>query len=181
VRRLITRPVFVEGWAVMVERLVLDGGFGAEGTSSVRLVDLALTQRRMQLRVAANALLDLGLHAASMTDEDALALLMGAALQEEAEARGKLRRAKVTSGQLSAYFTGAAELDALRRREQARLGAGFDLPTHLRALLAHGTPTVALLADALADVPRATARDGGSAAAAGSGDEVDEALAAQGR
>jgi len=181
VRRLITRPVFVEGWAVMVERLVLDEGFGAEGTSSVPLVDLALTQRRMQLRVAANALLDLGLHAASMTDEDALALLMGAALQEEAEARGKLRRAKVTSGQLSSYFTGASELEALRRREQARLGAAFDLPTHLRALLGHGTPTVALLADALADAPTSTARDGVSAVAAGSGDGVDEALAAQGR
>jgi hypothetical protein len=155
VRRLVTRPVFVEGWAVMVERLLLDEGFGEEGTSRVPLVDLALTQRRMQLRVAANALLDLGLHAASMTDEDALALLTGAALQEEVEARGKLRRAKVTSGQLSAYFTGASELEALRRRQQARLGAAFDLRTHLRSLLAHGSPTVALVAAALDDAARA--------------------------
>jgi hypothetical protein len=163
VRRLVTRPVFVEGWAVMVERLLLDEGFGEEGTSRVPLVDLALTQRRMQLRVAANALLDLGLHAASMTDEDALALLTGAALQEEVEARGKLRRAKVTSGQLSAYFTGASELEALRRRQQARLGAAFDLRTHLRSLLAHGSPTVALVAAALDDVAGA----GGAAGMAG--------------
>ena len=186
IRRLVTRPVFVEGWAVMVERLVLDEGFGAGGTSRVPLIDLELTQRRMQLRVAANALLDLGLHAASMTDEDALALLTGAALQEDEEARGKLRHAKVTSGQLSSYFTGASELEALRRREQVRLGAAFDLPAHLRSLLAHGTPTVALLADALADAPmtEATRATGTSAVGDDAPDRPPGAggeLAAQGR
>ncbi len=150
-RRLLGRPAFIEGWAVTMEREVLDAGFGRDGTSAVPREDLELIQLRMQLRVAANALLDLGLHAASMTDADALSLLTGAALQEDAEARGKLLRAKVTSGQLSSYFAGADELAALRRREQARLGAAFDADEHLRAVLAHGAPTVPVLADELAD------------------------------
>jgi hypothetical protein len=151
VRRLLGRSVFSEGWAVLMEEVVIDAGFGADGTSRVAREDLVLTQRKMKLRSAANALLDLGLHAASMTDEDALALLTGAALQERAEAEGKLRRAKLTSVQLSSYYAGYAELDALRRRERARAGATFDLGAFLRRVLSHGTPTVAIVADALAD------------------------------
>ena len=150
-RRLLGRPAFVEGWAVRMEREVLDAGFGRDGTSAVPREDLELIQLRMQLRVAANALLDLGLHAASMTDADALSLLTGAALQEGAEARGKLLRAKVTSGQLSSYFAGADELAALGRSERGRLGAAFDPEAHLRAVLEHGAPTVPVLAAELAD------------------------------
>jgi hypothetical protein len=151
VRRLLARPVFSEGWAVLMEEVVIEAGFGVDGTSRVAREDLVLTQRKMKLRSAANALLDLGLHAASMTDGDAMALLTGAALQERAEAEGKLRRAKLTSVQLSSYYAGYAELDALRRTEQARAGVAFDLGSFLRRLLSHGTPTVAIVADALAD------------------------------
>jgi hypothetical protein len=154
VRRLLGRPVFSEGWAVLMEEVVIGAGFGEDGSSSVPREDLVLTQRKMKLRTAANALLDLGLHAASMTDDDAMALLTGAALQERAEAEGKLRRAKLTSGQLSSYYAGFAELKALQRGAQAdadREGRPFDLGRFLRQLLSQGTPTVAIVADALAD------------------------------
>lgn len=154
VRRVLGRPVFSEGWAVLMEELVIDAGFGEQGTSSVPREDLVLTQRKMKLRTAANALLDLGLHAASMTDDDAMALLTGVALQERAEAEGKLRRAKLTCGQLSSYYAGLTELKALQRREVARAadeGRGFDLGAFLRRTLSQGTPTVTIVADALAD------------------------------
>jgi hypothetical protein len=150
-RRVLARSVFAEGWAVVMERLSLEAGFGAEGGSAVAVEDLILTQRKLELRVAANALLDLGLHAASMTDADALGLLTGAALQQTAEAEGKLQRAKVTCGQLTSYFAGAEELTALMRRERAAAGNGFDLGAFLRRVLSQGTPTVAIVADALAD------------------------------
>jgi hypothetical protein len=151
VRRLLGRSVFAEGWAVLMEELVIDAGFGEDGTSSVAREDLVLTQRKTKMRTAANALLDLGLHAASMTDADAMGLLTGAALQGQAEAQGKLRRAKLTCGQLSSYYAGFAELKALQRRERARDGAAFDLGVFLRRTLSHGTPTVAIVAEALDD------------------------------
>jgi len=154
VRRLLGRPVFSEGWAVLMEEVVIAEGFGEDGTSSVPREDLVLTQRKMKLRTAANALLDLGLHAASMTDDDAMALLTGAALQERVEAEGKLRRAKLTCGQLSSYYAGFAELKALQRSEQARAGREgrpFALGPFLRRMLSQGTPTVAIVADALSD------------------------------
>jgi len=151
VRRLIGRSVFAEGWSVLMEELIVGAGFGDEGTSRVAREDLVLTQRKMKLRSAANALLDLGMHAASMTDADALAMLTGAALQEPVEATAKLRRAKLTCAQLSSYYAGYAELDGLRRAERATAGPAFDLGTFLRRILSHGTPTVTIVAEALAD------------------------------
>ena len=150
-RRVLARSVFAEGWAVMMERVSLEAGFGADGSSAVTAEDLLLTQRKLELRVAANALLDIGMHAAAMTDADALGLLTGAAMQQTAEAEGKLQRAKVTCGQLTSYFAGAEELTALLRREHAAAGASFDLGVFLRRVLSQGTPTVAIVADALAD------------------------------
>jgi len=150
-RRLLGRSVFAEGWAVLMEEIVIDAGFGADGTSSVAREDLVITQRKSKLRTAANALLDLGLHAASMTDGDAMALLTGAAMQEQEEAQWKLRRAKLSCGQLSSYYAGYAELDALRRSENVRAGTAFDLGTFLRRTISHGTPTVTIVAEALAD------------------------------
>jgi len=83
-----------------------------------------------------------------------MALLTGAAMQERVEAEGKLRRAKLTYGQLSSYYAGYSELKAVQRAElsrAARDGRAFDLGLFLRRVLSHGTPTVAIVADALAD------------------------------
>lgn len=148
-RRLLTRPVFAEGWAVHIEREVLAAGFGDEGTSAVTGDDYRVTQRKLELRIATNALLDVGLHAGELTDDDAMRLLTCTAFQEPAEARGKLVRAKVTSGQLCSYFVGGEELTDLHAEVRAREGASFDVRSFHARVLSHGTPTTALVAEAL--------------------------------
>jgi hypothetical protein len=150
-RRLITRPVFAEGWAVHMERVVIDEGFGTDGSSDVAADDLRLTQRVLELRVAVDALLDLGLHSGTMSDGQALDLLQGRGLLGHEQALGKLSRAKVTAGQLSSYFVGGEELDDLRRATRAREGSAFDLADFHRRVLSHGTPPVAIVAAALTD------------------------------
>jgi hypothetical protein len=150
-RRLLTRPAFAEGWAVYVERVVVAAGFGEGATSAVSGDDYRFTQRKLELRIASNALLDVGLHAGELTDDDALSLLTHTACQERAEAEGKLTRAKVTSGQLCAYFVGGEEVTDLRAEVEAREGADFDLRGFHQRLLSHGTPTVAMVAAALRD------------------------------
>jgi hypothetical protein len=150
-RRLLTRPAFAEGWAVYIERVVAAAGFGDGATSSVSGDDYRFTQRKLELRIATNALLDVGLHAGELTDDDALNLLTHTACQERAEAEGKLTRAKVTSGQLCSYFVGGEEVTDLRAEVEQREGADFDLRDFHQRLLSHGTPTVALVAAALRD------------------------------
>lgn len=150
-RRLLTRPAFAEGWAVHVEREAVRAGFGDGTTSAVDGDDYRLTQRKLELRIATNALLDVGLHTGDLDDAAALALLKDGAFQEDAEAHGKLTRAKVTSGQLCSYFVGGAEVADLHQEVRDREGHAFDTRTFHQRLLSHGTPTVDVVRRALAD------------------------------
>ncbi len=152
-RRLLTRPIFAEGWAVHVEREMLAAGFGVDDSSTVDVDDYRLTQRKGELRIATNALLDVGLHSGSLADDDALDLLMGRAFQEHAEAAGKLTRAKVTSGQLCSYFVGGEEMRDLQSSAMATAGSAFDWRRFHQQVLSQGTPTVRIVAEALADDP----------------------------
>lgn len=150
-RRLLTRPAFAEGWAVYIEREAVEAGFGEDGAGPLAGDDYRITQRKLELRIATNALLDLGLHAGDLADADALDLLTTTAFQERAEAEGKLERAKVTSGQLCAYFVGGEELGDLRHEVETAAGADFDVRRFHQALLSHGTPTVDVVRAALLD------------------------------
>ena len=59
--------------------------------------------------------------------------------QEEAEARGKLRRAKVTSTQLSTYFVGVEEMEAILADARRAQGASFSMRAFNDRLLSFGT------------------------------------------
>lgn len=148
-RRLFTRAVFAEGWAVHIEREVLAAGFGRDGTSQVAEDDYRLIQRLNEVRIAVNALVDVGLHAGTLDDDAALGLLTRTGLQTRAEARGMLVRAKVSPGDLTTYFVGGEELSDLQRVTRQREGNDFDQHRFHQRLLSHGTPTVAMIAEAL--------------------------------
>ncbi|MEX1162501.1 MAG: DUF885 domain-containing protein [Nitriliruptor sp.] len=150
-RRLLTRPAFAEGWAVHVEREAVAAGFGAGRTSTVDADDYRLTQRKLELRIATNAMLDVGLHTGDLDDDAATGLLTSMAFQEQAEATSKLTRAKVTSGQLCSYFVGGAEVGDLQDATRAAEGAGYDARRFHQRVLSHGTPTIDVLRRALAD------------------------------
>jgi uncharacterized protein (DUF885 family) len=132
-RKIFESGTFVEGWAVHAERIMAEAGQGG--------LPVRLQQLKMQLRVAANAIIDVSVHAGDMGQGEALALMMGRCYQEESEARKKWRRACLTSAQLSTYFVGYKQLSDLF----ARLGqrSNYD------EVLAHGSPPPALLAKLL--------------------------------
>jgi uncharacterized protein (DUF885 family) len=140
-RRALWNSAFAEGWAVYVERVVVDAGFGGDR--------LALTRLKLELRSVANALLDQGLHVHEWDDGRAMELMCRDAYQEPSEASGKLIRAQVTAGQLSSYFVGGEEMEDLRRDVEAQRGGGFDPLTFHRDVLAQGTPPFVVLRRAL--------------------------------
>lgn len=150
VRRWLFSSAFAEGWAVHIERVAVRLGFG-DDLEGVDGAAYRLSQRKLELRLATNALLDIGLHAGDLDDEGALAMMTSEAFQQEAEAGGKLTRGKVTSGQLCSYFVGGEELRDLEDAERARTGAGFDLHRFHQRVLSHGTATPAAVRAALAD------------------------------
>ena len=136
-KKIFSSGTFAEGWAVEAERMMFDQGY-AEGEAENLLIHI-----KQRLRVPLNAVLDAALHTRAMSDEEAdrfgLDLLRRLGFQEEAEARGKLRRAKVSSTQLSTYFVGSLELSDILREARLRAGDRFDLRAFNERLLSFGS------------------------------------------
>jgi uncharacterized protein (DUF885 family) len=157
-RTIFTNGMFAEGWAVYVTQVMYDEGYAADDPG------FALQHWKMYLRATVNAILDVETHTGGMTEEQAMALMVEGAWQEQDEARGKWLRARISSTQLSTYFVGSLEMWDLemevRRRLAAAAGAdgtavpqqhirggvgdtpGFDRRTHLERVISHGSPPV---------------------------------------
>jgi hypothetical protein len=139
IRKVLGSGVYMEGWAVYTEQMMLAQGYG-QGDLALRL-----TQLKFYLRAVTNAILDHRMHCTAMTDDEALALLVGQAFQSEGEARLKINRAKQTSGQLSTYFVGRMAMCRLRAEIQREQGDAFDLGRYHEAVLDPGSVPVKYL------------------------------------
>ncbi len=93
----------------------------------------------MRLRTVTNAILDQALHVDGIAKEDAMALMTKTAFQQEREASGKWTRASLSSTQLSTYFVGVSEHDAMRAEAQRRDGAAFALKAYHDEALSFGS------------------------------------------
>jgi uncharacterized protein (DUF885 family) len=132
VRAVLSSGPFVEGWAVYTEWLMAKYGFGGP---KVRLM-----QQKMLLRLSANAIIDHDIHAGSMDEKTALALMMNEAFQEEGEAVGKWKRARLTSAQLTTYYYGFTEMMALRA--ELDKAPGFTERAYHDKILSFGSPSM---------------------------------------
>ncbi len=139
IRRILQSGVFIEGWAVYTEQMMLDQGYG-DGDLALRL-----NQLKFYLRAVANAILDHKMHCTEMTDQEALNFLTQEAYQSDGEARLKIIRAKQSSVQLSTYFTGRMAHYRLRQAIQRELGDAFRLDQYHEAVLSHGSVPVKFL------------------------------------
>jgi uncharacterized protein (DUF885 family) len=156
-RSVFSDGMFAEGWAVYVTQVMMDAGYGGDDPA------LLLVHWKFYLRSITNALIDVGIHTAGMTEEEALDLMIRGGFQEESEAVAKYLRARLTSTQLSTYYLGSLEfwdLELARRRRLAAERAdessvpeprvvgglpdtpGFGRREHLEAVLSHGTPPI---------------------------------------
>jgi uncharacterized protein (DUF885 family) len=139
VRKVLWSGTFAEGWAVYTEQMMLDQGYG-NGDLSLRLHQLKFYQRAV-----INAILDHKMHCDGMTDDEAKEMLIGRGFQTEAEAVGKIARAKQSSTQLSTYFVGRTAFYRLRQDVQRKRGDGFVLGKYHEDVLSHGTLPVKYL------------------------------------
>ena len=155
--------VFVEGWAVYVTQVMMDMGFKADDPA------LMLIHWKFYLRAITNAMIDIGIHAGSMTEQEAMDLMVKGGFQEESEARKKWDRARLTSTQLSTYFVGSMEMWSLERERRVRAAVasgdargaaavpaprvvggfgdtpGFSYKEHLESVIAFGSPPIPLI------------------------------------
>jgi len=146
-RSVLSSGVFIEGWAIYSERMMVDAGY-LDGDPLLRLINL-----KWYLRGIANALMDQAIHTHGMTREQAMKLMMEDTFQEEREAAGKWVRAQLTSTQLSTYFVGTLEHFDLRRDIEKAWGKDFDLKTYHDKILSFGSPPVQVVRALLLDEP----------------------------
>ncbi|HEY6057037.1 MAG TPA: DUF885 domain-containing protein [Candidatus Limnocylindrales bacterium] len=155
--------VFVEGWAVYVTQVMIDAGFAADDAA------LLLTHWKFYLRSVTNAIIDIRIHTTGMTEDEAVSFMVEGGFQEEAEARAKYNRARLSSTQLSTYFVGSTQLWELERERRVGLAvaagdpraeaiaapgglpggfgetAGFRYRDHLESVIGQGAPPIPLL------------------------------------
>ena len=161
-RAIFSSGLFAEGWAVYVTQVMMDVGYGADDPA------LLLTHWKFYLRAITNAIVDARIHTDDMTEDRAVQFMVEGGFQEEAEARAKYTRARLSSTQLSTYFAGSMEMWAIeleaRRRAAAAVGTdpativppsglpggfgptpGFRYRDHLEAVISYGAPSTSIL------------------------------------
>ncbi len=139
-RGLFGNDPYIEGWAQYATQTMLDSGY-LDNSPELRLQLL-----KQELRVDANAILDVRMQSSRMTDEQAMQLMERDTFQEHEEAVAKLQRAKLSSAQLPTYFVGWR--DWLRVRDLARKteGAKFNLHDFHDKVLKEGAVPLPVLA-----------------------------------
>ena len=162
-RSIFSSGVFAEGWAVYVTQVMMDVGYGADDPA------LMLVHWKFYLRSATNTIIDRRIHCDGMTEEEAVAFMVEGGFQEQAEARAKFDRARLSSTQLSTYFAGSLEMWEIEREARRRAAVasgdprgaaavpeprvvggfgetpGFVYRTHLESVIGHGAPPMPLL------------------------------------
>lgn len=138
---------FIEGWAVYAEGVMKDAGYlGGDPL-------FQLTVLKMRLRSVTNTLLDIGIQTEGMSRDEAMALMMQGAFQQEREAAGKWVRANLSSVQLLSYFTGYQEHSDLRAEAEAKWGKEFTLRRYHDAVLSFGSPPAKYVRSLLFELP----------------------------
>lgn len=139
VRRIFASGVYIEGWAVHMEQVMLDEGYG-DGDLGLRLLQL-----KWYLRAVANAILDNNMHSGDWNETQALRFMVDKAFQSEGEALGKVVRSKQSPCQLSTYFVGRTAMHRLRQKVQTAQGDKFALLPYYQAVLEVGAVPVRFL------------------------------------
>ena len=135
--------VFAEGWAVYVTQVMMDVGYGADDPA------LMLAHWKYFLRACTNTLMDIRIHTGSMTEAEAMEMMVEGGFQEQSEAREKWSRARLSSTQLCEYYLGSVEMTALEHEARRRAGDGFEWRPFLESVISHGTPPMPVIRDIL--------------------------------
>ena len=128
-RGIFGNGAYIEGWAEYIADVMTEEGYLDHSPK------FGLVRRKILLRAISNSILDIRLQTMNMTDQQAMDLMLNDTFQTQAEAEGKLRRAKLTSTQLPTYFVGMQQWWELRKKYQAAKGSAFNLEEfHNKAL-----------------------------------------------
>ena len=138
VRRHFATSVFVEGWALYCEEMMIEQGFLNDPLSQ-------LCQIRDHLWRACRVILDVRLQTQSFDLDEAVRMLVEEACLQPPNARAEVVRYTQTPTQPLSYLVGKREIQALRREAERIRGDQFNLKQFHDEILGHGAIPVSLL------------------------------------
>ena len=144
IKTLFGNGAMIEGWAVFSELVMLEAGYGEQAP------EMWLTWMKWNLRSVVNTIIDYEIQTKNMSREAALDMMIREGFQQQKEATEKWRRATFSQVQLTSYFSGYAEIRALRERERARLGKEFTVKGFNNKFLSYGNAPVRYIAELMA-------------------------------
>ena len=141
-RRLVSTPMFTEGWGLYNEQLFQETGFFPNETIHLR---------QLQLRLWRNArvIYDVGMQTGRMTREQAIQLMVDRVGFLRWAAEAEVDSALARPGYFIGYFMGMSEILKMRDEYRAKMGARFTLKDFHQKLLEIGSMPPALVRQAL--------------------------------
>jgi len=139
IRSLLAFNAYSEGWALYAEQLADELGV-YDGDPVGRLGYLQSLAFR-----ACRLVVDTGIHAKRWTREQAIQWFVETNGSTREEVQGEVDRYCAWPGQACGYKVGHSEINRLREKAKAALGAGFDLRTFDDALVLGGNVPLTLL------------------------------------
>ena len=125
---------------------MVDAGYGADDPA------LRLNHWKYFLRAVTNTLMDIRIHTGTMTEDEAMTMMVDGGFQERSEATEKWSRARLSSTQLCSYYLGSVEMTELER-EAAAAPTPTVAPSHggrsSSRSISHGTPPMPVIRDIL--------------------------------
>lgn len=148
IKSIFGNGAMVEGWAVFSEQEMIDAGFGDAAP------EMRLMWYKWHLRSVCNTILDYSVHAGNMTKEQAIKMLTKEAFQQQAEADGKWKRVSVSSVQLTSYYTGYKEINALHEEWKKKQANKYKLKQFNEKFLSYGSAPVKFIKEAMFAIPK---------------------------
>ncbi len=140
VRWVFESSVFIEGWAVYAEELMIERGYRSEVSAEAARAQRIL-QLRLQLRRVIVTILDVSVHAGDMDEAGAVALMTARGYVSEGEARRRWQWLQVVATVPPVYYVGLQEVRALVGDLRAAHPDWTDQQVH-DTVLGHGSPPV---------------------------------------
>jgi len=145
IKSVFANGAMIEGWAVYSELMMMESGYGNNEP------ELWLMYSKWNLRAVINTILDYQVHVMAMEKDAAIQMLLREGFQEQTEADGKWRRSTLSQVQLTSYFSGYAEILALREELKVLLGDDFVLREFHNKFLSYGNAPVPVIRKLMLD------------------------------
>jgi len=135
-RSVFQNGAMIEGWAVYVESMMVDNGWGNHSPE----IELALGTA--MLRVTANVIIDYEIQCLNKSEKEIVDFLNKECFQTMAQVQEKYHRATVSQVQLCSYFTGSTAIETLRDEYKKKMGDKYSLKDFHEKFLSFGSSPV---------------------------------------